>query len=368
MYLAREAQARIESKIDVEAYIQNLRYALDHGARIEKRLCTCCMEEHEVKTVVVQEKSAFKGVQVAYPAEYLYCENAEEFFADEEQISKNDIRLKNAYRAQMGLLTSDEIAGIRKKYGITQIDMCTLLGWGAKTITRYESHQVQDKAHDTILRKIDQDPEWFLDLLDAARESFSEEAYLKYREAAADLYEMEQDKYLRKTIEADYARLTENESLQGGTKLSLDKVVDVIRYFAASPRITNLYKVKLMKLMWYADALSYKIRNFAITGLAYQALPMGAVPIGHNYLIDLQGVPCEEVEWDENVGYHFSLDKETSFPTLSDADKAVLDTVIAKLGKMTRNEIVEFMHNEEAYKQTEPREIISFEYAESLQI
>lgn len=28
-----------------------------------------------------------------------------------------------------------------------------LLGWGGKTITRYESHQVQDKAHDTILKK-----------------------------------------------------------------------------------------------------------------------------------------------------------------------------------------------------------------------
>ena len=40
-----------------------------------------------------------------------------------------------------------------------------LLGWGGKTITRYESHQVQDKAHDTILKKIDQDPEWFLSLL-----------------------------------------------------------------------------------------------------------------------------------------------------------------------------------------------------------
>ena len=39
------------------------------------------------------------------------------------------------------------------------------------------------------------------------------------------------------------------------------KVVDVIRYFAASANITSLYKVKLMKLMWYADALAYKKRG-----------------------------------------------------------------------------------------------------------
>ena len=74
-----------------------------------------------------------------------------------------------------------------------------------------------------------------------------------------------------------------NQLLQGNTVLSLDKVVDVIRYFAASDKITNLYKVKLMKLMWYADALSYKLRNTAITGLVYRALPMGAVPVAHNF-------------------------------------------------------------------------------------
>ena len=334
----------------------------------EKRLCPYCMEEHNVKLVRVSEDTIFKGVQVIYPAEYIYCDNTEEFYMDESLIKENDISLKDAYRAEMGLLTSREIEKIREKYGITQSDLCALLGWGAKTITRYESHQVQDKAHDTILRKIDQDPEWFLYLLECAKENFTYDVYQKYRDAAAKLYEEEQDIYLRKTIEAEYARLAENPSLQGNARLSLDKVVDVIRYFAASSKITSLYKVKLMKLMWYADALAYKRRGVAITGLAYQALPMGAVPIGHNHLIDLQGVPYEEVEMDENVAYHFSLQGRTKFPSLSADDRAILDDVIDKLGKMTRNEIVEFMHEEKAYQQTKPRDIIPFEHAMNLQI
>lgn len=334
----------------------------------EKRLCMCCMEEHDVKLVRTLETATFKNEKVSYQAEYLYCENAEEFFTDEEQIAKNDICLKNAYRKQVGLLTSDEIAGIRKKYGITQVNLCTLLGWGAKTITRYESHQIQDKAHDTILRKIDQDPEWFLHLLEEAKRNFTCETYRKYQDTAASLYEKDQDGYLRKAIEAEYAKLTGDACSQGNTTLALDKVVDVIRYFAWSPKVTSLYKVKLMKLMWYADALSYKVRGFAITGLAYRALPMGAVPIGHKLLIDLQGVPCEEIDIDDNVAYHFSLEKEDDFSTLSTDDKAVLDTVITKLGKMTRDEIVQFMHNEIAYTETKSRDIISFEYAKDLQI
>lgn len=273
----------------------------------EKRLCPCCMEEHEVKTVLVEETATFKNSKVDYEASYLFCENAEELYMEESQIQENDIRLKNAYRRKQGLLTSEEIVAIRLKYGITQSDLCVLLGWGAKTITRYESHQVQDRAHDTILRKIGQDPEWFLVLLADAKEHLSDAAYKKYFEAATRLYEKNKDIYLKKAIEADYAGYAGNKMLHGNTELSLDKVVDVIRYFAASSKIRKLYKVKLMKLLWYADALSYKRRGFAMTGLVYQALPMGAVPVGHNAIIDLKDVPCEEVDMGEGNGYYFSF-------------------------------------------------------------
>lgn len=265
-------------------------------------------------------------------------------------------------------MSSSDIRGLRAKYGISQSDLCILLGWGGKTITRYESHQVQDKAHDTILKKIDQDPEWFLSLLNDARATLSAESYQKYLNAAIALYEKDQDSYLRKAIEASYARFHGNQLFHGNTELSLDKVVDVIRYFAASTKITVLYKVKLMKLMWYADALSYKLRGFAITGLVYQALPMGAVPVGHNSFINLKDVPCEEVDMGETNAYHFELKDTTAFPSLTDDDKNILDVVIGKLGKMSKNEIVSFMHKEQAYVKTAPRDVISFKYTENLQI
>ena len=156
--------------------------------------------------------------------------------------------------------------------------------------------------------------------------------------------------------------------LNGNANLNLDKVVDVIRYFALSKQVISLYKVKLMKLMWYADALSYKKRGFAITGLVYQAMPMGAVPIGHNSIIDLKDVPCEEVDMGETTAYHFSLDEESSFSALTQDDLDILDIVIDKLGMMTKNQIVSFMHREKAYIETEPRDMISFKYAEDLQI
>ena len=278
----------------------------------EKRICPCCMEEHVVKTVLIMDQATFKNRTVNYEASYFFCELAKELYMDEQQMQDNDIRLKDAYREKEGLLTSAQIGEIRAKYGISQSDLCLLLGWGGKTITRYESHQVQDKAHD--------------------------------------------------------AKFQGNQMFHGNTDLSLDKVVEVIRYFASSIKVTSLYKVKLMKLIWYADALSYKRRGFAITGLVYQVLPMGAVPVGHNSIIDLKDVPCEEVDMGETYAYHFSLSGKQTFPELSDEEKDILDVVIEKFGKMSKNEIINFMHKEQAYVETLSRDIILFKYAESLQI
>ena len=63
----------------------------------EKRVCPCCMEEHEVKTVLVNEQALFKDVSVNYEAVYSFCDVAEELFMDEKQMQDNDIRLNNAY-------------------------------------------------------------------------------------------------------------------------------------------------------------------------------------------------------------------------------------------------------------------------------
>jgi len=336
--------------------------------KIEKRICTCCMEEHEVKTVQMEVQMTFKKRKVDYEAVYTYCDVADELYMDERQMQENDMNMKDAYRRAEGLLTSSDICNIRNKYGITQSDLCILLGWGGKTITRYESHQVQDKAHDTILKKIDGDPEWFLLLLKEARCFLSESAYQKYYNNASVLYEADHDLYLRKAIEAAYAKFSGNKSVHGNVELSLDKAVDVIRYFASSVGIVDLYKVKLMKLLWYADALSYKQRGVAITGLVYRALPMGAVPEAHNLIIDLKSVPCEEVDMGETTAYYFALKNEKSFPSLSFEDIEVLNAVIKKFGGFSKNEMISFMHKEKAYIETAPREVIEFKYAKDLQI
>lgn len=84
--------------------------------------------------------------------------------------------------------------------------------------------------------------------------------------------------------------------------------------------------------MWYADALHIKKRG-CYYWLVYQALPMGAVPVGHNSIIDLRGVPCEEIDLGETNAYHFSLNGKQEFPALSKEEEDILNLVTEKLGK-----------------------------------
>ena len=334
----------------------------------EKRLCTCCMEEHEVSIVNLSDTAVFKGVTVEYEAVSNYCDLADEFYESEEMMAKNDVAMKNAYRKKMGLLTTEEIIAIRSKYGISQKDLCILLGWGEKTITRYEGHQVQDNAHDSILKKLDSDPEWFLDLLEIAKKQINPESFSKYQATAIQLYEASKDSYLRKAIQASYAKFARNGNLNGNTELNLDKVLDIIRFFANSRNVTSLYKVKLMKLLWYADALSFKRYGHSITGLVYKALPMGAVPIAYESIVDLNGIEYEEVEFEEGTGCHFIPSENHEYPALTDDDIIILEAIVAKFGKYPKKAIVHAMHNEVAYTETAKNDIIQFIYAKKLSL
>ncbi len=149
--------------------------------KTEKKLCLICMEEHEVQTVILEDTEEFKGEEVSFDATYEYCAHADEYLETEDMIKANSLAMKDAYRKKAGLLTSQEIIAIRNKYNkVSQKDFTEILDWGRATITRYENHRVQDRAHDDVLRKINSDPKWFLQMLTRANGKIFEKVYEKY--------------------------------------------------------------------------------------------------------------------------------------------------------------------------------------------
>lgn len=63
----------------------------------EKRLCPCCMETHEVSTVLVSAETTYKNIKVNYDAFYEYCENTKILYMNEAQLLRNSENIKHAY-------------------------------------------------------------------------------------------------------------------------------------------------------------------------------------------------------------------------------------------------------------------------------
>lgn len=154
----------------------------------EQLLCPSCMRMHPEEVVRYREIMPFRGIDVEFDKVLYHCIVTDEYFASGDMLNANERSLKEAYRRKCGLMTAEEITELRKSYGISQTDLCILLGWGEKTVTRYEGPQIQDRAHDLILKKIKEDPEWFIELLEASKSKFSERAYNKYHSNARMLY------------------------------------------------------------------------------------------------------------------------------------------------------------------------------------
>lgn len=332
------------------------------------KVCVSCMEKHDVRLVQVKETNIFKGIKLNYNVIYEYCENTDEYFVNEENSGNNDLAMKDAYRREKGLLTTEEIKGIRGKYSLSQKDFARILNWGETTITRYENHQVQDAAHDEILRKVGDDPHWFLQLLSNAGSHLSEKGKAKYQQIAMKYYAYNQDKYLKDYIESIYAGIDRKSILTGYTELDLDKIIEMINFIVS--KVESCYKVKLMKLLWYSDVLNFKRQGKAISGMAYTAMAMGALPIGHDQIINLNGIEYEEQLFDcsDSIGYRFSFNDKIETKCLTETEKETMNDVIDKLGAMTTTQIINFMHREMAYKKTAKREIISYEYANAIEM
>lgn len=333
--------------------------------------CPLCDKIHEVEERKRFATITLKGDKVTYEERFYFCANAddeENEFETGAMTNENLLNARNAYRVKHGLLTSDEIVAIRESYGLSQVDLARLLGWGEATISRYESKAIQDEAYDTMLRLIKDNPLQALEFLKKNADKFPG---LKRHDVRAKIVE-KLDSYgkeylTRQALEGEYASYEEPSDSNGFTLLDIDKLEAAISYIAE--RVSFLFKVKLMKMLWYVDALSYKENGSAITGLVYRHNEMGALPIGHYSIMNLENLNVqEEVSANYDSMLHVYPSKGMDYSVLSDKDKTILDVVIKKFKNHKAQEIVDYMHEERAYIETNPGDIIPFSKAKEIRI
>ena len=331
--------------------------------------CPLCDKTHEIEERKRITTITLKGEEVTYEERFYFCANADEDeneFESGAMTNENLLNARNAYRVKKGLLTSGEIVAIRESYGLSQVYLAKLLGWGEATISRYESKAIQDEAYDTMLRLIKDNPLQALEFLKKNAEKFPVMKRLEIRAKIVEKLDSYGKEFLtRQTFEGEYANFEEPSDSNGFTMLNIDKIEAMISYIAE--KVSNLFKVKLMKMLWYSDVLSFIANGCSMTGMVYRHEPMGALPVGHYSLMNLENLNVqEEMSYNYDTMLHVYQTANLDYSVKSDGEKAILDKVITKFKDYKAKDIVDYMHDERAYRETKPGEIIPYSLAKEI--
>jgi len=335
--------------------------------RIEMN-CPLCGDVHNVEKRVRETQALFKGEVVDYEEVYFVCDRSDEEedeFVPAKVLDANLLKVRDAYRVSKGLLTSNEIYEIRSYYGLTQSEFATMLGWGEITVTRYESKTVQDETYDSVMKMVYENSMLALEYLDKHKERFTNKRYIEIRSNIKKKLDLNSRMYLKmQEIKSLYTKYEEMSDFNGYKALDVEKIAEVMGYFANE--VSYLYKVKMMKLLWYTDVIYYRRHGHSMTGLVYEHMTYGALPIGFNEILNVPTIQViEEMNYDD-ISYRIVAKDKVIESAFSEDELSVLGLVANKFKDYRSKQIVDYMHKEKAYLVTEDHELIPFSLAREL--
>ncbi len=318
----------------------------------------------DMQLVVEKREMEFRKESFIIHFHCYQCEDTKETFESTQQSELNYQQVTDQYRAKHHIPFTEEIIDIRKRYTIPATAMSNLLGFGVNMYAKYEKGEIPVPSNGTnialaaspvamksfIERCTDIDPKHLAKIESAIASMLSEKAD-------------PMDIYLQSVIKPTPSIRT------GYVRFSKEKLFEMMSFFAGT---VQPFKVKLNKLLWYADFLHFKLHNRGISGLQYQALPMGPVPTEYQTLFDMarhsQSVQIDKYEFNTNsVGEQFVQCREFNPTVFRETELSVLKHVTEVFRSTSTARIQEISHEENGWIDNESnRDVITYDYAYEL--
>ena len=332
-----------------------------------KKYCEECGKEVETKIVAKEETYTVYGEKILVDAKVLVCAKCGEEFFSEELDNETLIKAYNEYRKNHKLLLPEEIAQIRKQYGLSQRSFAKLLNWGDKTICRYENGSIQDKAHNSMLLFL-REPENMSIYLEENEVNLEERQLDRLLSVVEQLKKNKNGKYKARFF--DFYFSDEPCEDNGFKSFDYDKLCAMILFFANKK--TELLKTKLMKLLNYSDMIYYKENGVSISGVKYAHLPYGPVPDNFDIIMGTMAADhIAHIEVYEDNGYEkHQVVAERRMPrgVLTKEEIEVLERIYTKFIDFGSVEISKYSHKEDGYKSTKTGDIIPYSYAKYINL
>lgn len=330
------------------------------------KFCDNCQKDVETKIVERRSSYTFKGETFELNERVLICSCGQELY-DEILDSETMKALAEMYEERIGL-SLDEIKSIRNQYGLSMDLFSRILGWSKATIARYETGKyIPDSSHMTVLRRLKEHPEAIDEYYKLTKHKFNEKEQEKINKKLTNTDQITVEKGLIEALHVNY-KIYEKTIASGYSPFNLNKLINMILFFTKN----GVQKTKLMKLLFYADFLNYKRNLLSMSGIPYVRLPYGPVPLDHDLLLS-------SIEKNEmiDIEYEFINDytiinikslKQFDDTLFNEEEIEILQQVYNHFKSYGSVAISDFSHEEDGWKNTEDREIISYDYADTLKI
>ena len=297
----------------------------------------------KVREVFKQETMSFRGENYLVHSKYYVCEDTGQAFTTTEQDDSTLNDLYAQYRIKHGIPFPDEIASIRKRYGLNQSQIGKLLGFGVNQWARYEGGQVPSDSNGRLIAVLRR-KSVTLTLLKDLEEIFEPDEFRTILRAVQ--------------ISPDTDVLPDRDSIMyRGTSRSIEngfgmfchrKVEEMVKFFASE----SVGITKLNKMMFYADFLHFKHYGISISGLRYQAIHYGPVPVHYSTVYDnIPGLEKSVVLAGDVEQVSFLSSSKADISIFSANEQRTLESVERLLGALSTSEVVELSHRENAWQE-----------------
>lgn len=247
-----------------------------------------------------------KGVEYFYIGKVARCRECENEIYIPEINDFNLEMLYKEYREKNNIVSLDIIRELPKKYAIGKRPLSLLLGWGEQTFTRYYEGDVPTKQYSDIIKRIYNEPLYYLEILEKNKENLkSDTAYQKTLKAVKDIIGEPKQK----------------------TKINL--AVDYLLN-----QCEDITPLALQKALYYIQGFYYAFYNSFIFEEDCEAWVHG---------------PVYREIYERYQNYHFNvIDEKNDFNSaiFSMPEKAILDSVIRNICCYSGKILERFTHSE----------------------
>ncbi len=330
-----------------------------------KSECPICEKEVTYEEILTKEDYEVRGELITVDVRYEKCSGCGAMFENLTHTEDPRDKAYREYRRRYVMLQPEEIRSIREKYGLTQKELSTLLGFGGATLSRYENGALQDEVHDDVLRNAEE-PRYLLNLIERKPEALRRE---RRSHLIQTLKDYKSDRFSFDAFFDEFFADYEPTELSGFKYLDLLKLYPAILYFCKD----GIFKTVLNKLLFYADFKHFRDYAISITGARYAHSPFG--PVLDHYELIFSALIKEGMLEPNEIFYPSGDIGEVLIPTtkpdlsvFGPSELKVLASVKEFFEGYKAIEISKFSHEEEGYKETDNGELISYHYGDFIKI